>query len=178
MRRMALTMALLVGLGLPAMAAAQESGGQMKPDEMKHDGEMRHEGMQAADGIQHEAMGEDAMSHDAMMAKEAKLPLVVKIHADWCPKCQAIAGTWSRVESEIGGKTARVVVLDVTDQETLAAARAKAKELGIDGFFEQNRAKTGTVVIYKPGATSPAKVLVAEKDFAKYQRAVNEVSAS
>ena len=61
-----------------------------------------------------------------------------------------------------------MVVLDVTDDTTLKAAQAKAKELGLEKFFEKNRSRTGSVAIFKPGATSPEKVLVAEKDFGKY----------
>lgn len=108
---------------------------------------------------------------------EDSRPLIVKVHADWCAKCKAIAPTWTRIEEELS-EDARVVVLDVTDENRAAEAKRLAGELGIAEFFAKFRAKTGTVAIFEPGASEPSKVLIAEKDFTAYQEALAEVAAT
>lgn len=115
-------------------------------------------------------------SETAAEAQDSR-PLIVKVHADWCAKCKAIAPTWTRIEAELADE-ARVVVLDVTDEKRAAEAKRLAAELGIGEFFAQFRAKTGTVAIFEPGNPEPSKVLVAEKDFAAYQAALGEVAAT
>lgn len=103
-------------------------------------------------------------------------PLIVKVHADWCAKCRAIAPTWTRIEEELADE-ARVVVLDVTDEKRAAEAKRLAENLGIGEFFARFRARTGTVAIFEPGNPEPSKVLIAEKDFAAYREALGEVAA-
>ena len=106
-----------------------------------------------------------------------QLPLIVKIHADWCSRCQAIEPTWQRIEKELGDE-ARIVVLDVTDETRLQAAQATAKELGLESFFVANRSRTGTVAIFKPGSATPAKLLYGEKNFEMYETALKAISAA
>lgn len=103
-------------------------------------------------------------------------PLIVKVHADWCAKCRAIAPTWTRIEKELADE-ARVVVLDVTDEKRAAEAKRLAEELGIAEFFAAFRARTGTVAIFEPGAASPSEVFIAEKDFDPYREALLEIAA-
>lgn len=107
---------------------------------------------------------------------EDSRPLIVKVHADWCAKCKAIAPTWTRIEEDLADE-ARVVVLDVTDEKRAADAKRLAAELGIAEFFAKFRAKTGTVAIFEPGASEPSTVLVAEKDFGPYREALLEIAA-
>ncbi len=119
------------------------------------------------------ATAEDASSSDEVQ----QLPLIVKIHADWCAKCQAISETWHRIERELGDE-ARVVSLDVTDRSTFEAALAKARDLGLEEFLAQNSTRTGSVAIFKPGTRVPAKILVGEKNFEAYEEALREVAAA
>ena len=105
------------------------------------------------------------------------MPLIVKIHADWCLKCQAISETWQRIETELADE-ALVVSLDVTDKGRLQTALATARDLGLEEFLARNSTLTGSVAIFKPGTRVPAKVLVGEKDFEAYTRALREVTAT
>ncbi|MBA2565748.1 MAG: hypothetical protein H0V09_10045 [Gemmatimonadetes bacterium] len=105
----------------------------------------------------------------------AKLPMIVKIHADWCINCQAIAETWHRVEKELADR-ARIVVFDVTDETRVKATRVKAKELGLKQFFAENASRTGSVAVFGPGAVEPDTLLVAETDFGVYERALGKAS--
>ncbi len=114
-------------------------------------------------------------SETAAEAQDSR-PLIVKVHADWCAKCKAIAPTWTRIEEELADE-ARVVVLDVTDEKRAAEAKRLAAELGIAEFFAKFRAKTSTVAIFEPGASEPSTVLIAEKDFEPYREALLEIAA-
>jgi rhodanese-related sulfurtransferase len=107
----------------------------------------------------------------------AELPLIVKIHADWCVRCQAIAPTWHQVEKELANE-ARIVVFDVTDETRLKATRVQARELGLEKFFLENTSLTGSVAVFEPGAVTPDTMLVAETNFDVYARALKKASAT
>jgi thiol-disulfide isomerase/thioredoxin len=106
----------------------------------------------------------------------AELPMIVKIHADWCVRCQAIGPTWHRIERELADE-ATIVVLDVTDESRLEATRVKAKELGLARFFAESTSLTGSVAVFEPGAVTPDTLLVAETNFDAYVRALKKASA-
>jgi thiol-disulfide isomerase/thioredoxin len=76
-------------------------------------------------------------------------PVVVDIFADWCPACKNIAPTLAELKKTYGEK-ATFVVLDVSDAAKVKASEAKAKELGLSGFFTANKAQTGRVSIIDP----------------------------
>lgn len=122
-----------------------------------------------------QAPADDATSKATTETEDSR-PLIVKVHADWCAKCRAIAPTWTRIEEELADE-ARVVVLDVTDEKRAGEAKSLAAELGIAEFFAAFRARTGTVAIFEPGAASPSEVLIAEKDFDPYREALLEIAA-
>ena len=106
----------------------------------------------------------------------AALPVIVKIHADWCVRCQAISETWHRIERDLADE-ARIVVFDVTDEARLEATREKAKELGLAKFFAESTSRTGSVAVFEPGAVTPDTLLVAETNFDVYVRALKQASA-
>ncbi|MDX2098565.1 MAG: thioredoxin family protein [Leptolyngbyaceae cyanobacterium bins.59] len=76
-------------------------------------------------------------------------PVVVDIYASWCPKCQNIAPTLSRLKQQYQGK-AHFVVFDVSDRTTTQAAEMKAKELGLSEFLAANKSQTSLVAIIDP----------------------------
>lgn len=103
----------------------------------------------------------------------AAVPLVVKIHADWCGTCVQLNPTMAQLEEELGSN-ARIVVLDVTDRETLAKASAEADALGITAFFDAYKSKTGTVGVLRPGVADPVAVYKGETAVAPYLAAVEK----
>ena len=76
----------------------------------------------------------------------ATRPMIVKIHADWCGTCAKLKPTFEALEREVGNE-ALIVILDVTDRVTFEKSREQADRLGIRGFFDANRSKTGTVAV-------------------------------
>jgi len=76
-------------------------------------------------------------------------PVVVDIYATWCSGCKNIAPTLAELKEEYEGK-AHFVVLDVTNKSTSDEAQMKAKEMGLEKFFSENKSKTATVAIIDP----------------------------
>ena len=77
-----------------------------------------------------------------------KAVTVAIIRADWCSACQKLEPTMMGLMKDYMGKI-NFVMLDVTNDETTAAAAAKAKSLGLSKFFEANKKTTSTVGVFK-----------------------------
>jgi thiol-disulfide isomerase/thioredoxin len=76
-------------------------------------------------------------------------PVVVDVYASWCTACKNVAPTLSRLKQDYAGKV-NFVVLDVSNPSTTSAAKAKAKELGLDKFLNANKSQTGLIAIVDP----------------------------
>ncbi len=107
---------------------------------------------------------------------DASKPFVVKIHADWCGTCTRLNSTMAQLDAE-SGERVRIVVLDVTDRQRVAASMAEAERLGITDFFAAYKSKTGTVGVLDGATREPVAVMKGETDVAAYQEAVDEASA-
>jgi thiol-disulfide isomerase/thioredoxin len=98
-------------------------------------------------------------------------PFIVKIHADWCGTCTRLDPTFEELDAQLGGE-ARIVVFDVTDQESLARATQEADRLGLRTFFDQYKSQTGTVGVLDGTTRETLLILKGETDTAPYLEAV------
>jgi thiol-disulfide isomerase/thioredoxin len=117
------------------------------------------------------ATGAAGDHHQISAADDASKPFVVKIHADWCGTCQKLNPTLEALRQRTGDD-ARIVVLDVTDRESLARATAEADRLRVRAFFDADKSKTGTVGILDGVTREVVSVLKGETDVAKYEAAL------
>ncbi|MEO0512426.1 MAG: thioredoxin family protein [Planctomycetota bacterium] len=74
--------------------------------------------------------------------------MLVKIHADWCPKCAAQAKNWAAVEPEfLGQQDVLFVKLDITDKQRRAHSELLANELGLGDIWEARSKRTGQMFL-------------------------------
>jgi thiol-disulfide isomerase/thioredoxin len=104
-------------------------------------------------------------------APSADTPFIVKIHAEWCGTCTRMNPTFDELDAKLDGK-ARIVVLDVTDQDAVARSAQEADRLGLRTFFERYKSKTGTVGVLDGTTREPVTILKGETDTAPYVAAV------
>ncbi|WP_254566069.1 thioredoxin domain-containing protein [Oscillatoria sp. HE19RPO] len=76
-------------------------------------------------------------------------PVLVDVFAEWCSACKNIAPTLAELEKDYEGQV-HFVVLDMTNNATVAEAEAKAEQLGLSQFLAETRAQTGTLTIIDP----------------------------
>jgi thiol-disulfide isomerase/thioredoxin len=79
---------------------------------------------------------------DAASAK----PVVIKMHARWCPYCMLQKDEWSRIEQAYAGRV-NFVVLDATNDAAVERSRVDAERLNMREFFEEYNGATGLVVV-------------------------------
>jgi len=84
---------------------------------------------------------------DGQMMMDKSKPTVAIIRADWCPACQKLEPTFKELVEQYKDRL-NFVVLDVTTDEKAAESAKTAEELGIGKFFEANKKKTSTVVVF------------------------------
>lgn len=75
---------------------------------------------------------------------------VVKVHADWCGSCKALAPVLEEVRESLADDPVLFLELDVTDEARTAQARLLTAALGIEDHLKANN-KTGLVLLINPG---------------------------
>ncbi len=75
---------------------------------------------------------------------------VVKVHADWCGSCKALAPVLEEVRESLADEPVLFLELDVTDEARTAQARLLTAALGIEDHLKANN-KTGLVLLIDPG---------------------------
>lgn len=83
-------------------------------------------------------------------AAKVTKPTVVIIKAEWCSACQKLEPTMMELMRQYEGRL-DFVVLDVSDEEKLAAATKTARRLGLSKFLRDNQKKTSTVAVFGRG---------------------------
>lgn len=101
-------------------------------------------------------------------------PLVVRIHAAWCPACTATEPTIDHLKATYAGKI-NFVQFVVTNAKTAAASQTLAEKLGLESFYEATKAATSTVAVIDPQNGKIYATLYNDADLADYEGAVNRV---
>jgi len=107
----------------------------------------------------------------------ASKPIVVKLHAQWCPKCMVTKGIWADIEREYTGRV-HLVVMDFTNDSSTEASRKEAQRLGLDRFFGEFAGATGIVVVLHPRTKEVAAELEVSRDLPEYRAAIDAALAA
>lgn len=103
-------------------------------------------------------------------------PLVVKVHARWCPKCLMTMDVWSEIESTYAGRV-NLLVLDFTNEQTTEASEAEVRRLGLDGLLDSLDG-TGSIAVVDAATRRVSASISGSRDLAEYKRAIDEALAS
>ncbi len=101
-------------------------------------------------------------------------PLVVRIHASWCPACTATQPTIDELQAAYTGRI-NFVQFVVTNAKTAATSQALARKLGLDSFYEATKAATSTVAVINPQNGKIYATLYNDGNLEDYKAAVNDV---
>ena len=99
-------------------------------------------------------------------------PYVIKLHAQWCPKCLMTKGAWSQLQDAYMNRV-NFLVFDFTDQGTTDASGVEARRVGLGEFFE-TAGGTGSVIVLD-GRTREVRAWISGvHGFAEYAAAIDE----
>jgi thiol-disulfide isomerase/thioredoxin len=99
-------------------------------------------------------------------------PIVVKLHAQWCPYCMLTKDVWSEIEAAYANRV-NLLVLDFTNQANTDAARAEASRLGLQQFFAEYEGATGIIVVLDGRTRQVAAEIGGSRDIAEYRAAID-----
>lgn len=104
-------------------------------------------------------------------------PVVVKIHARWCPVCMTTKPAWDEIQSAYLDRV-HFVVFDVTSDATRASSRLNAERLGLTSVFDDYENATGTVLILDGATRTVSHDLYGHRAAAEYRTAIDAALAS
>lgn len=76
--------------------------------------------------------------------------IVVQVHADWCAGCRRLGDLRAVLGPELADLPVQILRLDLTDDASEARARVQARAAGVEAAFEDNRGRTGVVLLVDP----------------------------
>ena len=104
-------------------------------------------------------------------------PLVVRIHADWCPACTATQPTIDELRAAYAGKI-NFVQFNVTNAKTAVASQALAQKLGLEKFYEATKSATSTVAVIDPQNGKIYASLYNDGNLEDYRKAIGDVETT
>jgi thiol-disulfide isomerase/thioredoxin len=107
----------------------------------------------------------------------ATTPIVVKLHARWCPVCMATKDVWASVATEYAGRV-RFVVFDFTSNAATTASRARARAAGLEPLFDDYIGETGTVLVLDGGSHDVKYRLHGDREIGHYRDAIDSALKS
>jgi hypothetical protein len=110
------------------------------------------------------------------VADASTRPLVIKVHARWCPVCMATKGAWSKLQKSYEDR-ANFLVFDLTTSGTKAESEAEARRLGVDSVFESHSSEPGVVLVMDGASKQVRDTLPGMCSFEQYSASLEQVLA-
>lgn len=105
--------------------------------------------------------------------KAQELPMLVMVHADWCPACRNIEPTWNFLKHKYQGKV-QFILFDISTANTKKEAQETALKLGIEDWFNDNRSRTSVISLMSP-SKNVIKTYINESDRKVYQNDIDSL---
>jgi len=105
-------------------------------------------------------------------AADTSRPFVIKLHAQWCPKCMVTKDVWADVERAYAGRV-NLLVLDFTDDARTEASRVEAQRLGLETVFDDYDGVTGAVLVVDGRTREVTADISVSRDFEEYRVAID-----
>jgi thiol-disulfide isomerase/thioredoxin len=99
--------------------------------------------------------------------------IVLKFHADWCPKCKSLDPVYDASVKNFADKPVGFVKLDVTNKEKTKASGEKMKALGLEDVWAKNKGKNGFIMLVDADSKKSVKVLKAGTTEKQATKAIN-----
>jgi thiol-disulfide isomerase/thioredoxin len=100
-------------------------------------------------------------------------PVVVAVHASWCPKCKTVAPVLSQLQQQYSRK-ASFVSFDVSDRGSSRSSQIQAQQLGLSSFLQSNKSQTGLVAIVDPATGDILQQFRGNGNLKDYQNALQQ----
>lgn len=124
----------------------------------------------------HSNLQPNAQAMPALSGELQGKPVVVNIHASWCPSCQRVEPTLSQLKQQYSGK-ANFVQFDVSDRGSSQASLSRANQLGLGKFYQTNKSQTSLVAIVNPKTGTVMQEFRGNSNLKDYQTALNRAIA-
>ena len=98
-------------------------------------------------------------------------PVVVRIHADWCPACKQTEPMLAAMKRTYGDRVS-FITYDVTNAKTAARASSDAKADGLAKFYDATKAATSTVAVIDSKTGTVVAELYNDIEVADYTQAI------
>lgn len=94
--------------------------------------------------------GASATSQPSSSVEGARSPdlVLVKYHADWCPRCKSLDPVFAQVQADQAAKNVLFVKLDKTNKATALQAEYLSAEIGLGQHWPAFGRKTGLMVLF------------------------------
>ena len=113
----------------------------------------------------------------AVSTGDSARPLVVKLHARWCPYCLMQKDEWSQIEKAYAGRV-NFVVLDFTNERSTERSRREAERLNLVPFFDEYAGATGLVVVLDARTKEVLAEVGGNQGFDAYRTAIDAALAT
>ncbi|MBI1390607.1 MAG: hypothetical protein GC154_19425 [bacterium] len=153
----AMSLLLIAALMVGSLAVAHEGSGTAAP------------GLTV--GAQQEESAEVANVKPAVIA--------VKLHADWCTKCQALGPILEDLTQRLGKDSeALLVKVDLTNDATKRQSQLLMSALGLSKVYSENSGKTGVLLLIDSKSGNVTKTLTSEMTAAQMEQAIRTASGA
>lgn len=98
--------------------------------------------------------------------------IAVKMHADWCGKCQKMAPILQKVKPKFAGGDVLFVRFDMTDTFTTEQSKLMADQMGLSDLFAKHKRRTGYMVLVDAQTKEELETLTSDQSAEELKQSI------